>query len=415
MSQPESWLWYQVLYGFYAWSLFLLFILQYYVAKIRFTQTGKQSSSVANYFHGCGVLVTLFGILLTPDPVRTNRYYPLALIWFFENNQSSALFSAEVYLLYRTIGINYQFGSKNREAGPPILLKLFSVFIVALTTLFGNFSIILFAFSDSQFVTTGLYAFWFAFVEALFIFALNFGVYSTRQILRNLSRTVPVRGPGEQTLSRKKALRNLALIQLHLHIALILGFIDRVIFCLSTTKSPNGFNRDGASTVLPWLNCFVATFMLWYAWTPIAQNTQAVSEHPKAEVIPVGDEDEMLTFTAMLMGKRATSINFSPPKDQPLTPQRQTSQGTEIELLANSEERPILPTKCETQKESPEPIPLSSSASSSRPESPSSPLDQIAPGSFFPKASAGLVSNLVIIDEEKSLEEGVPLTTENVV
>jgi hypothetical protein len=331
--------------------------------------------------------------------------YPLALLWFFENNQSSALFSAAVFLLYRTIGINYQFGTKNREAGPPIFLKLSFLFFVALTTLFGNFSIVLFAFSDSQFVTTGLYAFWFAFVDGLFIFALNFGVYHTRQILKNLSRSsAPVKGSGEQTLPRKKALRNLALIQLHLHIALILGFIDRVFFYRSTTGNPNGFNRDGASTVLPWLNCFSATFMLWYAWTPLVLHFEAASEHPKTEVISIHDEDEMLTFTAMLMGKRATSVNFTPPKEQPLTPRKQ--EGTEAELLVNPEEqRPILPTQSEMQKESSESIPLSSSVSALRIESP--PLDQVRKG-------CATASNLIIIAEEKS-QEGEPVTEENTI
>jgi len=256
-------------------------------------------------------------------------------------------------------------------------------------------------------VTTGLYAFWFAFVDGLFIFALNFGVYHTRQILKNLSRSsAPIKGSGEQTLPRKKALRNLALIQLHLHIALILGFIDRVFFYRSTTGNPNGFNRDGASTVLPWLNCFSATFMLWYAWTPLVLHFEAASEHPKTEVISIHDEDEMLTFTAMLMGKRATSVNFTPPKEQPLTPRKQ-GQGTEAELLVNSEEqRPILPTQSEMQKESPESIPLSSSVSALLIESPTPPLDQV------PKRSAA--SNLIIIAEEKS-QEGEPVIEENTI
>jgi len=66
---------------------------------------------------------------------------------------------------------------------------------------------------------------------------------------------------------------------------------------------------DHVSTFVPWFNLFSAVLMLWYTWLPLGKAPIMSALKPVKEVYNEEEQDEMMTFTAMLMGKPRGTVN----------------------------------------------------------------------------------------------------------
>jgi len=270
-------------------------------------------------------------------------------------------------------------------------LKLSFIFIVTLTFLFGNASLLLFILTTDQFPTTGLYTFWFAFIYIGLIFVLNFGAYLTRQVLQKFNSPIKRRleRPSEKTSSRKTALRNLALIQLHLQIILFIAIADRISFGISTLGYRNASNYNATSTITPFVNVLSMAFLCWYSWIPIIEQFTPKTERPKTVVEEDEDEDEMLTFTAIIMGKRPTV--------RTLATDLLTLQTERKELIPCTGEPESVNLRSPSLTSLSSNSPITPTPDASRDVSLSSPKSNELPGT--------LVWNLVSIEEEKSSEK----------